>query len=139
MAYGDPRPDMRPDLERIVAPATRIITPRPHSDVQDIGFRTTNIVVSSAVDTLLFSNVSGACVWVRNFTVGGSAIFLLDSTFTANGVLVASNGGAIWNQAAPGAAEVRIFISGTSVYARAGATRHGNALWASCLNTFGPA
>lgn len=140
MGYGDPRPELRPSLEKFTAPATRIISPRPHSDVQDLGFRTTTVVVSNAVDTLLFTNVSGCQVWVRNVTVGGSATFLLDSTFPANGVLIASNGGAIWvANAAPGAAEVRIWMVGEAVFCRSGATRNGNTLSASMLNTFGPA
>lgn len=78
--------------------------------------------------------VTGALVCVRNFSIGGSAMFLLDATFAAAGVLVASNGGAIWvANAAPGVNEVRVSLSGTNVVVRAGANRNGNAITAMIM------
>lgn len=85
--------------------------------------------VLSASDVVLFSGVAAGLVLLRNTSIGGTALFLLDSSFPTGGVLVASNGGAIWvANAVPAAAEVRVSMSGTDVIVRAGATRNNNDL-----------
>src|SRR4051812_38216715 len=128
--YSEPRPGAKSPLDQMASPAVRTIAPRPPK-AQDAGFgdiAAVSVAVSSAVDIALFNKVSGGVVFVRNMTTGGSAFFLLDSSFPAGGVLVSSNGGAIWNAGAPAAGEVRLFMGGESIMCRSGATRNGNLL-----------
>lgn len=137
--YGG-RPEPRAQLDQQATPGIRMIAPRQQQDVNAdatlVGVA--DVTALSAGDVTLFKSVSGCVVCVRNFSVGGSAMFLLDSTFPAAGVLVASNGGAIWvANAAPAAGEIRVYVVGESVVVRAGATRNGNAVRAMLLR-FGP-